>query len=107
MGRSTIQSYLFPITVVELGEGFVIGSGKVVTKISGTFRQDIGTATLQSSAVKATTTRVYLYEHCLEVAALRAGGSAVSPGVNISAAGDEVQLSLLPTQQAIILWGTS
>ena len=107
---STIQTYLFPITVIELGEGFVIGSDKVVTKVSGTFQQDFsaGTATPHSSVNPghATVTRVYLYDNCLEVAALRAGGSAVSPGVRISAAGDEVQLTLLPAQQAIILWGT-
>ena len=103
---STIQTYLFPITVIELREGFVVGSDKVVTKVGGTFQA--GTATLHSSVNPghAVVTRVYLYDNCLEVAALRAGGSALSPGVQISAAGDEVQLTLLPAQQAIILWGT-
>ena len=105
---STIQTYLFPITVIELGEGFVIGTDKVVTKVSGTFRQEVRTAVSHNSVNPghAAVTRVYLYDACLEVAALRAGGSAVSPGVQISAAGDEVQLTLLPSQQAIILWAS-
>ena len=105
---STIQTYLFPITVIELGEGFVIGSDKVVTKVSGTFRQEVRPAAPHNSVNPghAAATRVYVYDACLEVAALRAGGSTVSPSVQISAAGDEVQLTLLPAQQAIILWGT-
>ena len=106
VGGSTIQTHLFPITAIELGEGFVIGSDKVVTKVSGTFRHDVRPAVPHNPSTprQATVTHVYLYEDCLEVAVLQAGG-VLRPGVHISSAGDEVQLVLLPTQQAIILWG--
>ena len=30
---STLHTHLFPITPVELGEGFVIGTDKVLTKV--------------------------------------------------------------------------
>lgn len=60
-GHSTIQTYLFPITVIELGEGFVIGSDKIVTKISGTFRKDVATPNALSfqHPRDAAATRVY------------------------------------------------
>ena len=163
--HSTIQTYLFPITVIELGEGFVIGSDKIVTKKSGTFRKDAATPKALSfqHPQGASATRVYehvslschssflrsllccatndwpqnqykimqcghystgrsivshvvvcqetvrwgryLYEDCLEVAAVVAGAPVGAAGVHISAAGDEVQLTLLPAQQAVILWG--
>ena len=31
---STLHTHLFPITPVELGEGFVIGTDKVLTKVN-------------------------------------------------------------------------
>ena len=116
-GGSTLQTYLFPLTPIELGEGFVIGKEKVITKVSGIFRNRAATSDSATSSAGAAgagsatqqqpPTRVYLYEDCAEVAATQAGGASIE-GVRISAAaggGSEVELSLQPAQQAIILWG--
>eukprot|EP01052_Picozoa_sp_SAG31_P036202 SAG31_NODE_4482_length_3197_cov_2.463202_3_plen_191_part_00 len=88
--RSTLHSYLFPITPIELGEGFVIGTDRLVSKISGVFR---------SPMAKAAT--VYIYKDCLEVARTGTGGAFV-PGVTISE--DEVVVELPAEHQVVVVW---
>ena len=58
---STILTHLYPMTPIELGDGFVIGKDKVLTKASGIFRNGRG-----SKAI------VCLYEECVEVAVFSA-----------------------------------
>ena len=88
---STIMTYLFPIVPIELGAGFVVGSDKVITKVSGTFRS--------SSASAAA---VYVYANCLQVAKVHSGG-ATTPGVQIRHGEVTIDLSQ-PTQAAVVLW---
>ena len=91
---STILTHLYPMTPIELGDGFVIGKEKVLTKASGIFRNGRGS--------KAT---VYLYEECMEVAAFstrdrkgnaRGGPVQILPG--------EVTIQLRPNQAAVVVW---
>jgi hypothetical protein len=88
---STIMTHLFPITPIELGPGFVIGTDKVITKVSGVFQN--------SSAQTAT---VFLYKDCLQVAEASSGGATVA-GVHIRRG--EVTLQLHPAHAAVVLWG--
>jgi hypothetical protein len=91
----TILSQLYPITVTELGEGFVVGTDKVLTKASGVFQSDW-----------AKDPTVLLYEDCFLVATATIAGPAV-PGVligHVSPTTMEVAIKLEPTQQALILW---
>ena len=88
---STIMTHLFPITPIELGPGFVIGTDKIITKVSGVFQN--------SSAQTAT---VFLYKDCLQVAEASSGGATVA-GVHIRRG--EVTLQLHPAQAAVVLWG--
>ena len=55
---STIMTHLFPITPIELGPGFVIGTDRLITKVSGVFHAP------NSSQAAA----VYVYADCLQVA---------------------------------------
>ena len=80
-GLSTIQTYLFPIIIIELGQGFVIGSDKILTKVSGTFRKGGGVPYPRGASKQVT--HVYVYEECLEVAVVRAGVGPVTQGVRI------------------------
>lgn len=88
---STLHTHLFPITPIELGDGFVIGSEKVITKVSGTFRN-----------AAAKTAVVYVYEDCQEIAEARTGGPAVA-GVRVGPG--EVAVELATHQQAVVVWG--
>ena len=58
--RPTIMSHLWPFTPIELGEGFVIGKEKVLTKASGRFK----------NGANANAT-VYVYVDCVEIAAVK------------------------------------
>jgi hypothetical protein len=89
---STIMTHLFPITPIELGAGFVIGTDKVITKVSGVF---------QNSGRPVAT--VFVYEECLQVAKASSGGGAAVAGVTIRRG--EVTLELQPVQAAVVLWG--
>ena len=86
----TILSRLFPFQVIELGDGFVIGTEKVLTKASGVFKN--------GAAVGAT---VFVYEDCFLVATATAGEAAVE-GVVIGKG--EVRIKLRPTRQALVVW---
>ena len=68
--RPTILTHLWPFTPIELGDGFVIGREKVLTKASGKFQ----------SATGANAT-VYVYKDCVEVAAVTAADGAWSRSV--------------------------
>ena len=63
---STIMTHLFPITPIELGPGFVIGTDRLITKVSGVFHAP------NSSQAAA----VYVYADCLQVAEASSGGLA-------------------------------
>ena len=93
--RSTILTHLWPLTPIELGDGFVIGREKVLTKASGIFRNDAG--------ANAT---VYVYEHCAEVAAVTAAGGAGqgAAGLQVSVVPGEVRVQLQPNQAAVVVW---
>jgi hypothetical protein len=89
--KPTIWEHMWPITVIELGDGFVIGREKVVTKASGTF-----------AAPKASNSHtVHLYEQCLLV------GTATErqPSGGIRVTVGQVVVALRPGQQAVIVWG--
>ena len=88
--QSTIMTHLFPITPIELGAGFIIGTDKVITKVSGIFRQSSG-----SSAT------VFVYEDCLQVAEAHTG--APVDGVNIHPGEVQIQFAQ-PKQAAVVIW---
>ena len=89
---STIMTHLFPITPIELGPGFVIGTDRLITKVSGVFHAP------NSSQAAA----VYVYADCLQVAEASSGGPAVA-GVRFGPG--EVTLELRAAQAAVVLWG--
>ena len=89
--QSTIMTHLFPITPIELGAGFIIGTDKVITKVSGISRQ--------SSRSNAT---VFVYEECQQVAEAHGGGASVD-GVKIHPGGVKIQFSQ-PKQAAVVVW---
>jgi hypothetical protein len=111
---------MYPTTLKELGEGYVIGTERVVTKASGTFKN--------SGSPDYT---VYLYQDCLLVGtAVRTsndddgGGRVNGGGANGGGGGgrlvvpvelqphvfdagpDGAAVSLHPDQQAVIVWAT-
>ena len=88
VARSTLHSYLFPITPIELGEGFVIGSDRLVTTASGQFHN-----------AKATGAAVYIYADCLEVARTSDG-----PVAGVKVGKGEVTIELTSEQQAVVVW---
>lgn len=99
---------MWPITVVELGDGFVIGRERVVTKASGTFHGS------NSSAAG----RIFLYEDCLLVGSSPVGlqrATAEGGGAAELIAGKvwstttrsgvpEVAVQLAANQQCVIVW---
>jgi hypothetical protein len=92
----TIWEHMYPITAIELGDGFVIGRERVVTKASGVFIAPPGTSGH----------KLFLYEQCLLVGTATAkhgidGGSAV-----MSVEDEKVTVVLKPEQQAVIVWGS-
>ena len=76
--RPTILQHMWPITVKELGDGFVIGMERVVTKATGTFR---------NAGLHYT---VHVYQDCLLVASVSSIMSASTsttlpaPGVHVA-----------------------
>ena len=91
---STILTHLYPMTPIELGEGFVIGKEKVLTKASGIFRNGRGS--------KATG---YLYEECVEVAVFSTDDEDGREGaVQVQVVPGEVTIQLLPNQAAVVVW---
>ena len=65
---STIMTHLFPITPIELGPGFVIGTDRLITKVSGVFH----------APNSSQTAAVYVYKDCLQVADASSGGRVPS-----------------------------
>jgi hypothetical protein len=97
--RPTILEHMWPITVKELGDGFVIGTERVVTKASGTFRNPHTFPTHNST--------LFLYEECLLVAEVRRAAGVpdnLREQVWMDTVG-EVSVRLKSTQQAVIVWG--
>ena len=88
---STIMTHLFPITPIELGPGFVIGTDRLITKVSGVFH----------APNSSQTAAVYVYKDCLQVAEASSGGPAVA-GVRIGPG--EVALELRAAQAAVVIW---
>lgn len=94
----TILEHMWPITVKELGDGFVIGAERVVTKASGTFRNE---------GPRSSTATLFLYEECLLVAEVTsAGGVPTSLQQQVWMGAREVSVQLKSTQQAVIVWNT-
>ena len=89
----TVWEHMWPITVIELGDGFVIGNERVVTKASGTFVAPAGT--------RGHT--LYLYEQCLLVRTATAEKGI--DGGSVAVEDGKVAISLKPGQQAVIVWG--
>jgi hypothetical protein len=93
---STILEHMWPITVKELGDGFVIGTERVVTKASGTFRNPLSSAHT-----------LFLYDECLlDAKVTSATGVPDSLRQQVWMGADEVSVKLKSTQQAVIVWGT-
>ena len=105
--RPTILTHLWPFTPIELGDGFVIGREKVLTKASGKFQSAIG--------ANAT---VYVYEDCVEVAAVTAADGAwrrsvpatvaaepgEADGLQVSVVPGQVTIQLQPGHAAVVVW---
>lgn len=110
--RPTILQHLWPFTPIELGDGFVIGKEKVLTKASGRFKNGG-----QSNAT------VYIYSDCVEVAAVTTtdkswrAESATSDSNNLEAmptgaaqvdevhlVPGEVAVHLQPGHAAVVVW---
>jgi hypothetical protein len=91
--RPTIWEHMWPITVIELGDGFVIGRERVVTKASGSFVAPSGTSGHT----------LFLYEQCLLVSTATAQGTT---GESVSLEDGQVAVHLKPGQQAVIVWGS-
>jgi hypothetical protein len=81
--RSNVYGHMTPTTAVEIGEGFVIGLERTITKISGVYTAPESTA--------ATGAAIYLYEQCM----LKHKSVSTS---------DTVQLRLGSHEIAIIVW---
>lgn len=92
--RPTIWEHMWPITAVELGDGFVIGRERVVTKASGTFVAPTGTSGHT----------LFLYEQCLLVGTATAQHGI--SGESVSVEDTHVAVNLKPGQQAVIEWGS-
>jgi hypothetical protein len=92
--RPTIWEHMWPITVIELGDGFVIGRERVVTKASGTFVAP----TISSGHA------LFLYDQCLLI-----GTANAQQGINgesVSVDDGQVVVNLKPGQQAVIVWAS-
>ena len=89
----TIWEHMWPITAIELGDGFVIGRERVVTKASGVFTAPAGTSGHT----------LFLYQECLLVGT----ATAKQPidGGSVSVEDGQVTVVLKPGQQAVIVWG--
>ena len=81
-----IYATMVPTTAVEIGEGFVVGLERTVTKRSGEFRPPSGAPAAYSRSW------VYLYEECL----------LTGPPVEGSLV---VNIALQPGQIAVVVWG--
>ena len=55
--KENVYGHMMPTTAVEIGEGFVIGLERTITKVSGTY-----TPPKSTSATGAT---IYFYERCM------------------------------------------
>ena len=101
----TILSHLYPITVVELGEGFVIGTEKILTKASGIFRRTDGLLTSSTRKKKHGAPVVLLFQDCFLKAAVLANTSTTpTRGVEFSRGDTQVAIDLQPNHQALVLW---
>jgi hyaluronoglucosaminidase len=78
----TIYSQMMPTTALEIGEGYVIGAERTITKTSGRYSAP--------TTGKYSSSTVYLFEDCYQVATV--------DGVL------EVELTLQPRHIAIIVW---
>ena len=92
--RATIWEHMWPITVIELGNGFVIGRERVVTKASGTF----------VAPARTSGHILFLYDQCLLIGTATAQ-QGIS-GESVSVEDGEVAVYLKPGQQAVIVWGS-
>lgn len=105
--RPTILAHLWPFTPIELGDGFVIGKEKVLTKASGRFK----------NGERANAT-VYIYNECVEVAAVTTSdkqwraergtndtdGHEGMGSVEVQLLPGEVAVQLQPNHAAVIVW---
>ena len=78
----TIYAQLMPTTALQLGEGFVLGKERAVTKVPGRY--------VAPAASAKTRSKTYLYRDCFLVGATSGGA--------------EVELELEPGLIAIIVW---
>ena len=90
----TIWEHMWPMTVIELGDGFVIGRERVVTKASGTFVAPARTSGHHT---------LFLYEQCLLIGT--AGLHQGIAGESVLVEDGQVAVTLKPGQQAVIVWG--
>lgn len=81
---SNIFAQMVPTTAVEIGEGFIIGLERTITKISGIYRP-------HEAATHVARSVTYLYDDCLLSAPPSVGGL-------------EVHVQLLSRQIAVIVW---
>ena len=80
-----IYEQMVPTTAVEIGEGYVTGLERTVTKRSGTYRPPAQAGT------RFTRSSIYLYDDCLLAGGPKSGSL-------------QVALALQPGQSAVIVW---
>ena len=86
--KPNIISTMYPTTVVEIGEGFVIGKERTVTKRSGRYSPP---AHLPALADAYTSSTLFVYEHCYELSVTEDAGL-------------DVAVELEPGEIAVVVW---
>ena len=85
--RDNVYSQMVPTTPIEIGEGFVIGLERIVTKRSGTYTAPRTTADVFTGST------IYRYQQCLKMSDEKGGLT-----VNLQLAAGEI---------AIVVWGAT
>jgi hypothetical protein len=86
--KPNIIATMYPTTVVEIGEGFVIGRERTVTKRSGRYSPPAHLPALADAYVSST---LFVYQDCYELSATKGAGL-------------DVAVQLAPGQIAVIVW---
>ena len=96
VGQENVYGHMMPTTAIEIGEGFVLGRERTVTKRSGVYRPPSFPGTFDFNIDDANiSTTIYRYTHCLLSETKRTSVGTLSG----------VELELAPTEVAVIVWG--
>ena len=95
--KATCYEQMVPITITELGRGYVIGRERVISKVNRSFTAVSPPRGAASAGAVATGATVYLYELGVLVKTEAVSGSTVSLSLN-------GPLGSLVQQLGIIVW---